>query len=225
MKNNILYLLLAFIGGFTDANSFINFEVFTGHLTGNSILSAIYIVQDNMPLFLLSIISLICFLVGSILGAIIRTRFNYRFSRSFTLFLIVLLLLVTVMIHQYLGNTDSNTDNIINHKFLMISLVSMAMGIQNGFFNQTMGIGAHTTYITGMTTSLISALIIKTKDPLKTRNSKIILPLLISTFILGAFAGAIVATKQGLESYMLVLGFSFIAFLLSFLQDLTDQPS
>lgn len=218
MKNNILYLLLAFIGGFTDASSFINFEVFTGHLTGNSILSAIYVVQDNRPLFLLSIIALICFLIGSINGAIIRTRFNDRFTRSFTLFLIILLLLATVIIHRYIGSTGSS-----NSKFMMISFVSMAMGIQNGFFNQTMGVGTHTTYITGMTTSLISALMRTTKDPLKTHNSKIILPLLISTFILGAFAGAMIATKQGLASYMVILGLSFIALFLSFLQDLTDK--
>ena len=99
----------------------------------------------------------------------------------------------------------------------------MAMGIQNGFFNQTMGVGTHTTYITGMTTSLISALMRTTKDPLKIHNSKIILPLLISAFILGAFSGAMIATKQGLASYMVILGLSFIALFLSFLQDLTDK--
>ncbi len=218
MKNNFLYLLLAFIGGFTDASSFINFEVFTGHLTGNSILSTIYFVQDNMPLLLLSIISLICFLVGSVGGAIIRTQFNNRFTRSFTLFLIVLLLLATVIVQRYLGDTGN-----IYHKFIMIGFVSMAMGIQNGFFNQAMGVGAHTTYITGMTTSLISALMTKTKEPLKTHNSKIILPLLISTFILGAFSGAMISTQQGLESYLVILGLSVIAFVCSFLQDLTDK--
>lgn len=215
MKNAPLFLLLAFIGGFTDASSFINFEVFTGHLTGNSILSAIYLVQHNMPVFSLSIVSLISFLIGSISGAIIRIKLKQRFLNSLTLFLITLLLLITVIVNLHA--------EIYIYKLIAISLISIAMGIQNGFFNQSMGVGSHTTYITGMTTSLISALITKTKDPTKAHNSKIILPLLIITFILGAFAGALIATNIGLTSYMVILGLYGFALIICFLQDLSPK--
>lgn len=47
------FLLLAFISGFVDACSFVVFEVFTGHLTGNSILSMVHLAKLDWPMQLL----------------------------------------------------------------------------------------------------------------------------------------------------------------------------
>lgn len=204
-NNLLLFLLLSFIGGFTDASSMINFEVFTGHLTGNSIFSAIYLVQWNMPAFAIAICSLISFFMGSILGSLLKIKCLSSYINSYMVLLISLLFLATVIINDY---------EVPYYKFIAISLVSIGMGIQNGFFNKSNGVSAHSTYVTGMTTSCINAFIKNAKnDP-----SKKILSMTIFAFILGAGAGAFISTHYHLMSYAAILALLILALFISLYQ-------
>jgi uncharacterized membrane protein YoaK (UPF0700 family) len=79
---------------------------------------------------------------------------------------------------------------------IFVSFVSLALGLQNGAFRRAGGISVHTTYLTGMITSLISAEAEKyTSDtapaPGKTPDPKIALLCGIwIAFVVGAGTGA-----------------------------------
>lgn len=86
------------------------------------------------------------------------------------------------------------------------------MGLQNGFFNKIGSVSIHSTYITGMTTSWIAAILKRSKED----DSKIItLFLFIISFILGALAGGILSVNYHLLGFSSVLMLLFIALIYS----------
>lgn len=191
------FLLLAFIGGFVDACSFVIFEVFTGHLTGNSILSMVYLAKLDWPMLLLSAVSICGFFLGTCFGSWQRLKNNslrdYRFliGLSFLLFAGVLAL--------YFFAHAVYSDNIV------IFIISLSMGLQNGFFNKAGSVGIHSTYVTGMTTSCINAFLKNVKGD----NSKNVLFLAVLSFVLGGLTGGVLSVNYQF------LGFSFVLILLA----------
>lgn len=78
-----LYILLfTFIGGFADASSFLLSGIFTGHLTGNLVLCAVYGVQGSYFLLFHCICAVIGFTSGTMLGVWFRiekkTKLPYK---------------------------------------------------------------------------------------------------------------------------------------------------
>lgn len=191
------FLLLAFIGGFVDACSFVIFEVFTGHLTGNSILSMVYLAKLDWPMLLLSAVSICGFFLGTCLGSWQRLKNNslrdYRFliGLSFLLF--------TGVFALYFFAHAVYSDNIV------IFIISLSMGLQNGFFNKAGTVGIHSTYVTGMTTSCVNAFLKNVQGD----SSKKVLFLAVLSFILGGLTGGVLSVNYQF------LGFSFVLILLA----------
>jgi uncharacterized membrane protein YoaK (UPF0700 family) len=75
---------------------------------------------------------------------------------------------------------------------IFVILVSLALGLQNGTFRHVGGISVHTTYLTGMITSLISTEAEKVVSaPIRTVDPKIgLLCGIWIAFVLGAGMGA-----------------------------------
>lgn len=191
------FLLLAFIGGFVDASSFVVFEVFTGHLTGNSILSMVYLAKLNWSMLLLSAVSISGFFLGTCLGSWQRLKNNslrdYRFLVG-----LLFLLFAGVFALYFFAHTFYSVN-------IAIFIISLSMGLQNGFFNKAGTVGIHSTYVTGMTTSCINAFLKNVEGD----SSKKVLFFAVLSFLLGGLTGGVLSVNYQF------LGFSFVLVLLA----------
>lgn len=181
---------LAFVGGYGDAASFVLAKTFTGHVTGNLVLGAIAAASQDWGAMLGHLSAIVTFLVGVLLSTLIARPLKAGPSWP---------LLPTVMgIEVILIVAASST--VASHANygvgLFVIFVSLALGLQNGAFRHAGGISVHTTYLTGMLTSLISTAAEKrtsavASPPVSGPNPKIDLLFGIwIAFVLGAGTGA-----------------------------------
>jgi len=180
-----LYCVLGFIGGYGDAAGFVLARTFTGHATGNLVLGAIDITAGDLRGALSHFTAVVAFLIGVFLGAwTMRSQKVSRLSSVLTVELI-LVLASPLLLSEHLAATQS-----------FVLCVSLALGLQNGAFRRAGGISVHTTYLTGMITSLVSSeaekYSAKQFSPAASAyNPKVALTVQIWTaFVLGAIAGA-----------------------------------
>ena len=176
---------LGFVGGYGDAAGFVLARAFTGHATGNLVLGAIATAEGDFRSALIRFSAVLAFLIGVFLGAwTMRPPKVSRLSTVMTAELI-LILLSPLLFSAHLARMQS-----------FVLCVSLALGLQNGGFRRAGGISVHTTYLTGMITSLISSeaekyssdqfpTIAAADDP----KSALITQIWIA-FILGAVSGA-----------------------------------
>jgi uncharacterized membrane protein YoaK (UPF0700 family) len=187
---------LAFIGGYADASSYLLARTFTGHLTGNCVLAAVSAASKDLYLTLDRLLAVVVFL-GGILFSLILTRFApvrvRQSSLAITMFIEVLLFLSAFVLLSNRANQE-----------LFIACMCLALGIQNGALHKTNGISVHSTYLTGMVTTLVK----KSFDRLSSeRSSKLdssrdsalltfqVLASMWMSFIFGAVTGAVLATS------------------------------
>ncbi|HEX3446192.1 MAG TPA: YoaK family protein, partial [Chthoniobacterales bacterium] len=137
---------LAFIGGYADASSFLLAGTFTGHLTGNCVLAAVSAVGKDWYLTADRLLAVIVFL-GGILVSLILNRFTSTRLRPSSL-AIAMLIEVLLFLAAFLFVSNRANE-------LFIVCMCLALGIQNGALNRTNGISVHSTYMTGMVTTLI----------------------------------------------------------------------
>jgi len=180
-----LYWLLGFVGGYGDAAGFVLARTFTGHATGNLVLGAIEIATGDPRSALSHFSAVVTFLIGVFLGAwTMRSSKRSRFS-SVIISELILILASPLLLSGHLAGAQS-----------FVLCVSLALGLQNGAFRRAGGISVHTTYLTGMITSLISSEAEKySAEPLppaaSTYNPRIVLTVQIWTaFVLGAITAA-----------------------------------
>ena len=141
---------LAFVGGYGDAASFVLAKTFTGHVTGNLVLGAIAVAAHDWRAMVGHLSAIVTFLVGVLLSTLLVEPLKAWPSWP---------LLPTVMgIEAILLAAASLT--VASHELdgagLFVIFVSLALGLQNGAYRHAGGISVHTTYLTGMITSLIS---------------------------------------------------------------------
>ncbi|MBS0848059.1 YoaK family protein [Citrobacter sp. JGM124] len=197
------YFLLAFIGGFVDACSFVLFEAFTGHLTGNSVLSMIYVAQKDWALLLLSVISIFGFVLGTLTGTFTRMKSPSLVREPYIVTLVFLLFSIVFLLHFFIPELYSMN--------LAIFIISLSMGIQNGYFNKAGDVSVHSTYVTGMTTSCIGAFLKNTPED----NSKKVLLAAVLSFIFGALAGGFLSVNYHFAGFSVVLILLAIAIIYS----------
>ena len=199
---------LAFIGGYADASSYLLARTFTGHLTGNCVLAAVSAAGKDWYLTLDRILAVIVF-IGGILFTLILNRFASarlrKSSLAIAMFIEVLLFLSASL---FLSNRANE---------LFIVCMCLALGIQNGALHETNGIGIHSTYLTGMVTTLMH----KSFDHLSSKgnpkedssrqSARLAIQVLASmwiSFIFGAVTGAVIVSSFhsiGLLGIVLVL--------------------
>ena len=142
---------LAFVGGYGDAASFVLARTFTGHVTGNMVLGAIAIVTRDWRLALAHFSAIAAFLIGVLLSTLIVRPLKAWSSWP---------LLPTIMgieVILIVGASVAVAATVNHGIAIFVILVSLALGMQNGAFRSAGGISVHTTYLTGMITSLISS--------------------------------------------------------------------
>jgi len=187
---------LALIGGYADASSYLLARTFTGHLTGNCVLAAVSAASKDWSLTLDRLLAVIVFL-GGILFSLILNRFApvrlRQSSLAIAMFIEILLFLIASLFLSARATPE-----------LFIVCMCLALGIQNGALHKTNGISIHSTYMTGMVTTLMQ----KSLDRLSSKQSpkedssrdstrltiRVLAPMWIS-FIFGALIGAVIVSS------------------------------
>ena len=187
---------LAFVGGYADASSYLLARTFTGHLTGNCVLGAVSVASKEWYLTLDRLLAVIVFLAG-ILVSLILNRFVpvrlRQYSLAIAMFIEVLLVVSAALFLMNQANGE-----------LFIGCMCLALGIQNGALDKTNGISVHSTYMTGMVTTLMQKSFrhLSSKRSPKEDSSRdsvrltiqVLAPMWIS-FIFGALAGAVIVSS------------------------------
>src|SRR6266446_560500 len=139
---------LAFVGGYCDAGGYVLAKTFTGHITGTLVLAAISLAGHDWRTLLRHLSAIALFLTGVVL-----ILFSERFTRTPSRFLLPIAMGAEIVLIStaYLVLTSDLTARF----GLFVSCMSLALGLQNGAFNQAGGISVHTTYLTGIITSLL----------------------------------------------------------------------
>ncbi len=141
---------LAFVGGYGDAASFVLAKTFTGHVTGNLVLGAIAVAAHDWRAMLGHVSAIVTFLIGVFLSAlIVRPLKSWP---SWPPLRIIMGIEVILIAAASLVLASGVTHGIE----IFVIFASLALGLQNGAFRHAGGISVHTTYLTGMVTSLIS---------------------------------------------------------------------
>jgi uncharacterized membrane protein YoaK (UPF0700 family) len=142
---------LAFVGGYGDAASFVLAKTFTGHVTGNLVLAAIAVAFHDWRAALGHLSAIVTFLIGIFLSLVIVRPLKKWPSWPLlpTIMGIEVILIVTASL--------ALASDLAHGVETFVIFVSLALGLQNGAFRRVGGISVHTTYLTGMITSLISS--------------------------------------------------------------------
>ncbi len=192
-----LSLGLAFIGGYGDAASFVLAKTFTGHVTGNLVLAAIAVAAHEWRVALGHLSAIVTFLTGIFVSVLI-VRPLKAWSSWPLLPTIMGMEVILIVVASF-----ALASGVAHGIEIFVIFVSLALGLQNGAFRRVGGISVHTTYLTGMITSLISAeadqYATEVVPPVvRTPNPKIdLLCGIWITFVVGAGTGAVMVLHFG----------------------------
>src|ERR1700685_2180119 len=141
---------LAFVGGYGDSAGFVLAKTFTGHVTGNLVLGAIAVTAHDWRATFGHLSAIVTCLIGVPLSVLIARPSKARPSALFlprVMGMEVILILAASLVLA---------SDVAHGVAIFVIFVSLALGLQNGGFRHVGGISVHTTYLTGMITSLIS---------------------------------------------------------------------
>jgi uncharacterized membrane protein YoaK (UPF0700 family) len=142
---------LAFVGGYGDAASFVLAKTFTGHVTGNLVLAAIAVAAHDCRAAFEHLSAILTFLIGIFVSVLIVRPHKVWSSWPMLPTIIGMEVILIVLASLALAS------GLVHGIEIFVIFVSLALGLQNGAFRRAGGISVHTTYLTGMITSLISA--------------------------------------------------------------------
>ena len=186
---------LAFVGGYSDAASFILARTFTGHVTGNFVLAAISIAAQDWPTFLRRVLAIVLFIIGIILSVILERMLARRIPRSFLPVALGLEIILISLAYFVL------TSALAARVGLFVICMALALGLQNAAWREAGGITVHSTYITGMITSLVTSgaqRYISKISPKTMADTKItLLSGIWLAFVAGATLGAVLVFRFG----------------------------
>jgi uncharacterized membrane protein YoaK (UPF0700 family) len=141
---------LAFVGGYGDAASFVLTKTFTGHVTGNLVLGVIAIAAQDWRAALGHVSAIVTFLIG-IFVSVLMVHALKAWSSWPLLPAIIGMEVILIVLASF-----ALSSGVAHGVGIFVIFVSLALGLQNGAFRRAGGISVHTTYLTGMITSLIS---------------------------------------------------------------------
>lgn len=149
---------LAFVGGFGDASGLLLANTFTGHVTGNLVLVAIAAVSRDMHAVARNLGAIATFLTGIFLSALIAVRLRRHSSlRQLPTVMAMEVLLIGAAALALASQSEYRIA-------VFIFCTALALGLQNGALRSVGGTSIHTTYVTGMITSLITTAAAKGLD-------------------------------------------------------------
>ncbi len=195
--------LLSFAGGFADAGSYVFVGSFTGHITGNSILTAVSIIKHDWSQAFTSVLAVISFMGGTTIGLAWIKGGTGRLTKP--------LLVEIALIAFGIWVLDVRTDVGRN---LFVLCLCLALGLQNGVLNKLGSVSVHSTFITGMSTSFVTSEIDGQQSA-----KQWVLPAVIVCFLVGALCGAYLASSFAIAGFAAIL----VPFVLALLLACTER--
>ena len=185
-------ITLAAIGGWVDAVGFlVLFGLFTAHLSGNTDRLGVALGQGELATALTYAVPLGVFFGGVVLGvAYITGRPDHR-PRGLggLLALEAALLAVFMGAGTLLRNAGDLTPHSLAYYGLAVAAVG-AMGLQTAALRHAAGVPVHTTFITGMVSSLAEELVaVRTGGPDAGRRARVHGGL-VGAYLIGAVGGS-----------------------------------
>lgn len=200
----VVSLILSVVGGFADAGSYVLAHSFTGHITGNSILMAVYVAAGHWDDVITCLVAVVAFLVGTAGG----TAWPHAPGRSACRRLTGPIAVEILLIASSLACLDL-VPPLLGHD-LFIACLCVALGLQNGALGKIGPVSFHTTFITGLSTTLVASLTAGKPDP-----KRQVLPPIIGSFVAGAFSGAFTVARFGTSGFAAVLVLLALGWLLA----------
>ena len=196
-----LYFALAVVGGYGDAASVVLAKTFTGHVTGSLVLAAIAIAAHKWSALMAHLSAVLFFLVGIISSVLIeRALAAWPFFKSLPTVLSIEVILTMTAYLAFASRAAARVE-------VFVACMSLALGMQNGAFQRTGGISVHTTYLTGMITSLMT-IEAKNAQIMSTRDPKLnVLYGIWCAFFVGGAAGSAMAFRF---KHISILGATFL---------------
>jgi len=156
-------VLLAFVGGATDAVSFaLLFAVFTAHLSGDTTHLAVDVGQGTLNADALArFIVLVMFVIGLAVGVVVVAVSRNRTDR---VAMMEIALLGAALAVGVVGDRAGVIGRGSATFFVLVGMLALAMGLQNGFLRRIAGTGVHTTFVTGMLTQMAEDAVIAWRD-------------------------------------------------------------
>jgi uncharacterized membrane protein YoaK (UPF0700 family) len=185
-----LPFLLAFVGGYGDAAGFVLARTFTGHTTGNLVLTAIALAGRDWRGTIIHLLAIGTFFIAVALSELIAR--THKTSSSQLLLPIVMSIEVILIAAAY-WTLQSGIGFRLE---VFVMWMSLALGLQNGALRRAGGVSVHTTYLTGVTTSLVAAATDRyisrmAREPMPAADPTIkVLSTIWIAFFLGAGTGA-----------------------------------
>lgn len=186
-------LMLSVVGGFADAGSFVLAHSFTGHITGNSILLAIALAGGRWGEVAIYLVAIAAFLAGTATGAGWPAAPRHSARRR----LAGPILAETLLIASGLACSELPAPG---GRIALLACLCLALGVQNGALGKIASVPFHTTFITGLSTSLVTSLMAGKPDA-----KRRVLPPIIACFLVGAFLGALTVSHFGAAGFAGVL--------------------
>ncbi len=203
----LISLLLAFTGGFADAGSYILVDTFAGHITGNAMLLMIDVVRADWPHAVLCLVAIPAFLIGTAAGAAWLHPPHHSPCRRLFPRLALELLLVAVSLAVGPGE-----------RIPFLLLAGLALGLQNGSVGKIASVSYHTTFITGLSTTLVTSF----AGPPDAKRT--LLPAIIASFLVGGLCGAYTVDRGKALGFAAVLVPLTLALLIALQAGLRSSP-
>lgn len=156
-KNRFTWSLLAFQGGFVNIGGFLCLHIFVSHVTGFAAHLAVEMVQENFIQFFVFLLVPIFFLLGAFLSSIFtevrKKETGFPVYIHILVFLSILFLLIAIIgRYGYFGHFGDGFGSM--RDYILLSLLSLACGMQNAIFTHYSHSIIRTTHLTGITTDL-----------------------------------------------------------------------
>ncbi|MBV8485392.1 MAG: DUF1275 domain-containing protein [Verrucomicrobia bacterium] len=207
-------IALAFVGGYADAASFLLAQTFTGHLTGNCVLAAVSAASNEWNLAVHRLLAAGVFIAGILASLTLSQFIPHKWKRYSLAISLCAEVLLVVIASVFLANPA--------YKAGFIVCMCLALGIQNDALRKTNRISVHSTYMTGMVTTLLQKsfahlfLMREATEPAaKEANDAAVyvLALMWLTFLGGAITGAMIVVFSHIAGLLLlVLPLSLLAY-------------
>jgi uncharacterized membrane protein YoaK (UPF0700 family) len=202
IRATALICLLCAVAGSVDAVAYLLCgRVFVANMTGGTVLLAISLLQGQMGEAALRGGLVAAFLVGVVVARYLARTVRERLTGRRRIFVLIAELIVLLMLTW--KSTEANTP-------LLLLLLAVVLGVQNGAFRYIGGIHLNTTFITG-DLELLGEAIMDRRDPLPKASA-----FLLSwvAYAGGAFLGALGARDFPQHAFLvpaLLVGASIVA--------------